>query len=1010
MRRMKNPVWTKAIKACADPQRAAHYLDLWVATGVEAALQSPSAEQARILAALFSGSQTLSNRLVLHPEWFSLFQPETLGFPRRLQGLRNEVNGWLKPLLATSDFGVALKTLRDFQRRELLRIGARDLARLGALVDLMREISDVADVCLDAVWQICWQQFIQRHGHPYHQDGAGRWLPTAGCVLGMGKLGGQELNYSSDVDLMVVYSEEGSVFRELPRKAKLPRPSLTNHQFFNRLTEAFIAELSRMTPEGALYRIDFRLRPEGDAGPLSRSLAGYENYYAQWGQTWERMMLIKTRGVAGDAVLAAEFLEMVQAFRYPRSINESVLREVAAMKDRIENEVVKAGELDRNVKLGRGGIREIEFIAQSQQLLRAGRQPFLQGAQTLPCLAKLAQYEHLSSQDCTGLTAAYCFLRDVEHRLQMEDNHQTHTIPVDRLAQQRLARLMGFPTAVEFETVRREHTDRVRAIFDRLLKAETPANQSAPPFPQQFEGTEPEWKQWLTDHCFRDPDKALRMLREFVEGPGFVHVSPRTRTLACQLLPRLFALCPRPGDHPSKGEPLPSAAALDRVHAGFATARGTGVPARTTQQPGELSDPDRVVTRLDSFVSAYGARATLFELWNSNPSIFELLVHLFDRSEFLAEMAIRTPDLVDELVTSGRLRQRKSAEETLRDLRHGFRDEDQHLWLRQYHQAELMRIGLRDILGLADFEQDLTELSGLADACLQYALEVVMRKHRIRTPPFVIIGLGKLGGAEIDYGSDLDIVFVADARAKNLSRQAALAREVMDLVASRTEQGLLFHADARLRPDGEKGLLVNTQAAYEEYYRHRGQLWEIQSLTRTRPVAGNLDLGVQFQALAAKLTNFKDPSLPLAAFTPDWKARIHRMRMRIEKERTPPGKDDLAIKTGSGGLMDAEFVAQALCLEHGWQEANTLRALAFGRAFAVLPEADKLISNYRWLRRIEGILRRWSYEGEVVLPDDPAAFYRVAVRCGFSAAEEFRQAMAACRRAIREVYLKVFQP
>ena len=253
--------------------------------------------------------------------------------------------------------------------------------------------------------------------------------------------------------------------------------------------------------------------------------------------------------------------------------------------------------------------------------------------------------------------------------------------------------------------------------------------------------------------------------------------------------------------------------------------------------------PDRVVTRLDSFISAYGARATLFELWNRNPAIFELLVLLFDRSEFLAELAIRTPDLVDELVISGRLRQRKTAEETLRDLRHGLGDEDQQLWLRRYHQAELMRIGLRDILGLADFEQYLTELSGLADACLQYALEVVMRKHKLKTPPFVIIGLGKLGGAEIDYGSDLDIIFVADPKAKNLPALGRLALEVLDLVSARTEQGVVFRTDARLRPDGEKGLLVNTLSAYEDYYRQRAQLWEIQSLTRTRPVAGDLKLG-----------------------------------------------------------------------------------------------------------------------------------------------------------------------
>ena len=997
---MKIPVWTNAIKTCADPQRARQFLDLLAATSAGTALQTASDEQARILAALYSGSQALSNLLVARPDWLSALEPEVLKFPRRKQGLRGEVSRWLKPLLAAGDSGAALTCLRQFKQREMLRIAGRDLARLAKLPEIIQEISDVADVCLDAVWQVCYRQLTERHGQPWHQDAGGLWQPTAGCVLGMGKLGGQELNYSSDVDVIFVYSEEGSVFKEPPAKSKAPQPVLTNHQFFNRLAEAFIAEVSRMAPEGALYRIDLRLRPEGDTGPLSRSLAGYENYYAQWGQTWERMMLIKARGVAGDATLAAEFLELIQPFRYPRSINESVLGEVVAMKGRIENEVVKAGELERNVKLGRGGIREIEFVAQALQLLRAGRQPFLQGAQTLPALAKLVQYELLSADESKLLAEAYCFLRDVEHRLQMEDNLQTHTIPANRPDQERLARLMGFATLAEFETAHQAHTRNVRRIFDRLLKADAREGKAPEPFPRQFEGAETEWKRLLAEHAFKDVDKAYRVLREFVEGPGYGHVSPRTSQLAHQLLPRLFALCPQPGVGTR------STASLKSVQ-GSGTRWDASLPAAASVP---LSDPDRVVTRLDSFISAYGARATLFELWNRNPTIFELLVLLFDRSEFLAELAIRTPDLVDELVISSRLRQRKSAEETLRDLRHGLDDEDQRLWLRRYHQAELMRIGLRDILGLADFEQYLTELSSLAGACLQYALEVVLRKHRLKTPPLVIIGLGKLGGAEIDYGSDLDVVFVADSKAKKLPALGRLALELLDLVSARTEQGVVFRTDARLRPDGEKGLLVNTLTAYEEYYRQRAQLWEIQSLTRARPVAGDPALGAQFQALAATLTDFRRPALPLAAYAPDWRQKIHQMRMRIEKERTPPGKDGLAIKTGKGGLMDVEFIAQTLCLDNGWQEANTLRALERGSAAGVLPDADKLIENYRELRRVEGILRRWSYEGETVLPDDPAPYYRVSVRCGFATPEAFREALADWRRAIREAYLKVFQP
>lgn len=999
---MKNPHWARAIKSAADPQRAKQSFDLLAATSVGEKLLKMPEEQVRILTALFSGSPALSNHLVANPGWLASLDPEALRHPRREQGFRQEVDLWLTPLLAMRDYGTAFTRLRQFKQRQMLRIATRDLARLANVPEITRELSDLADVCLDGVLRVCREQLGERHGEPYFQDEDGRWHPGRFCVLGLGKLGGQELNYSSDVDVIFIYTDEGQVFKEPPAKAKQSPSSLTNHQFFTRLVEAFVAELTRMTADGMLYRIDLRLRPEGDAGPLSRSLPSYENYYAQWGQIWERMMLIKARGVAGDRALAAEFLEMIQPFRFPRSIGGGVLREIAAMKERIENEVVKAGELDRNVKLGRGGIREIEFTAQTLQLLHGGRMPFLQISQTLPSLEKMAQYKLLPEEGTKQLHGAYCFLRDVEHRLQMEAGLQTHTIPTSRTARERLARLMGFDSLKAFEAALKAHTGHVRRIYGQTLKDETPKTES--PFPREFDGAEAEWKQLLGKHWFRDTDKAFRVLKEFVEGPGYVHVSQHTVDLARQLLPKIFALCRKDSDKP-KSPTLP---------------------------PNTLSDPDRVVTRLDSFIASYGARASLFEMWNSNPTVFGLMLLLFDRSEFLAEVVIRTPDLVDDLVAGERLRQRKTAPEILADLRHGLKDEDQFVWLRRYHEAELLRIGMRDILGLADFEQNLLELSALADACLQYALDVVMQKHQIKTPPFVIIGLGKLGGCEINYGSDLDLMFIADSKAKELPKLQRLAVEVMDLMSRRTEQGIVFHTDARLRPDGEKGLLVNTLAAYEEYYRRRAQLWEIQAISRTRPVAGDMRLGQQFQALAAKLTDFSkaeqasSPSpikrradtqkrerqegcaIGPSCFTPDWKKQIHLMRMRIENERTPRGKDELAIKTGKGGLMDAEFIAQALCLEYGWQEAHTLRALERARDTGVLPGADKLLENYRQLRRLEGILRRWSYEGETVLPDDPAPYYRVSVRCGFSTPEAFRNALAKWRQAIREVYEKVF--
>jgi glutamate-ammonia-ligase adenylyltransferase len=889
----------------------------------------------------------------------------------------------------------------------MLRVAARDLARFGDVVEITRELSDVADVCLETGLRICWQDLTARVGRPCQQDEQGRWQPTGFCVLGLGKLGGQELNYSSDVDLMFVYGDEGRVFQEsrnlqngmqmgignsgggapgiarpearakfLPGNAQ--RSTMANHQFFCKLAEMLVAEVARVTADGFLYRVDLRLRPEGDAGPFARSLESCENYYAQWGQTWERMMLIKTRPVAGDPALGAEFLEMIQPFRYPRDISESILGEIAAAKERAENEIVGRDALKRNVKLGLGGIREIEFVVQSLQVLHAGRLPFLQLSQTLPCLAKLPLYQLLGAAESRQLDAAYRFLRDVEHRLQMDLNQQTHTIPPDPAARLRLARLMGFRSLARFQTALETHTSQVRRIYDRMLKKVAP--EGHPDLPLDFDRAETQWRQALTDHGFRDAPAAFRRLKEFAEGPGYVHVSARTTELARRLIPKLLALCPQPSAPPGLG-------------------------------PHVLSDPDRVLTRLDSFITAYGSRATLLEMWNNQPAMFELMLLLFDRSEFLAETAIHSPDLLEGLVAGGRLRQRKSASGMLKDLQLGRADADQFLWLRRYHEVERTRLGLRDILGLVDFEQNLAELSALADACLQYALEVVMREHRRHKPPFAILGLGKLGGREIDYGSDLDIVFVTGAREKGLPKLQRLAAQVMDLLSRRTAQGIVFPTDARLRPDGEKGLLVNTLEAFEQYYRTRAQLWEIQALTRVRFVAGEVETGGKFQKIAATLADFSAPNRSPAAarLGPDWREQIHRMRLRIQQERTPAGQDDLAIKTGKGGLVDAEFVAQTLCLEQGWNEPNTLRALERARDAKRLPDAEVLIENYRRLRRVEGILRRWSYEGETVLPDDPAPYYRVAVRCGYATAEQFRQAVAGWRQAIRRVYEQEFK-
>lgn len=976
---MANAVWQKALGSCADPERAGQYLDRLALTKAKQLLDRASGDQARIVTALLTGSQSLSERLIAHPDWIeTLLDLDNIGWPRRLAGLERDIQSWLPSLLKTANYAGAFAKLRLFKQREMLRIAARDLARLGNIAEIIGEISDVADACLQTVYEICHRQLVTRLGMPHHLNADGRWQPTEFCILGMGKLGGRELNYSSDVDVLFIYEDEGSVFKTSPRKDQSPGRTISNHQFFRRLGEAFIAELSSLTSEGELFRIDLRLRPEGEAGPLARSLSSYEDFYAQWGQTWERMMLIKARRVAGSSALASEFLEMIQPFRYPRSLSERILQEISEMKQRIEKEVVKAGEMERNVKLGRGGIREIEFVVQTLQVLHAGREPFLQDSQTLSALQKLVRYKILPPGNAEALSKAYCFLREVEHRVQMENNLQTHTIPNDANGQKRIAALMGFKSYDEFEIARASQCESVRRIYSGLLQADKPRRDNSLP---DFERGEGAWHTLLQGHHFKDSERAYRTLREFVQGPGYVHVSSRTSELAMELVPALLSLC--------QGRP------------------STG--SKTETNFVRLSDPDRVLVRLDSFISAYGSRAMLYETWIHNPSLFELLLMLFDRSEFLAEIAIRTPDLVDELVLSGRLRRRKSSSEILGDLRHGFADNDQFGWIRRYYQAELMRLGLRDIVGLVDFESNLTELSTLAEVCLQYALEVVLREKKIKGAPLAIIGLGKLGGAELNYGSDLDILFVASSAKGSLLKLQRLATDVIDLLSKPTEMGATFPIDIRLRPDGDKGLIVNTLPAYEDYYRSRAQFWEIQALSRSRAIAGHVGVGKQFEELAARLTNFRQPSQPMSAFTPDWRAELIRMRQRIEMERTPLGKDGLAIKTGQGGLIDAEFIAQASCLANGWHEPNTLRALQRARELGILSKGDGncLIENYRKLRRVEGILRRWSFAAETLLPDDPEPLYRVAIRCGFKNTDAFLGTVATWRRAIRGVYSKV---
>ena len=304
---MPKPVWEKILAQCIEPARARHYWDQLLATSAGFTLRHASEEQIRVLVSLFTGSQALSEQLVAHPDWvLQVLNPELLQHPRQIQGLRRDVSQWLVPALETKDWSGGMRALRLFKQREMVRIAARDLSRFASTMETTLELSNVADVCLESVYQLLWHQLTLRYGYPWHRDGQGRWQETGFCLLGLGKLGGQELNYSSDVDLIMLYQEEGFLFPVKPRKLDSGK-GMSNHQFFIRFAKELLTEIARPTDDGMLFRVDMRLRPEGESGPLARSLASYENYYAQWGQIWERMMLIKARGVAGSQELGRSF-------------------------------------------------------------------------------------------------------------------------------------------------------------------------------------------------------------------------------------------------------------------------------------------------------------------------------------------------------------------------------------------------------------------------------------------------------------------------------------------------------------------------------------------------------------------------------------------------------------------------------------------------------------------------------------------------------------------------------
>ena len=863
---------------------------------VDVVEQFPLGETA--LVHLLAVSSICAARLRRNPEtllW--LHQSEVCLASHGYAEMLNEFRTLAGDSVSEENFGA----LRFWKGREMTRVALRELANVAPLEETTAELSQIAEICIRRVFEHWNAEFRQRHGSPKAEF----------AILALGKLGGGELNHSSDVDLLFLYSDEGQL-----------SPHLSYHEFFNRLAKKILETFSIPHPEGSLFRVDLRLRPEGSAGPLARSLESMENYYAGFGETWERLALIKARGVGGSRELAYEFLRQHQPFIYPKSPTPDLLDEIANIKRRIERDVVGHDELERDVKLGRGGIREIEFVVQALQLIHGARHAFLQEASTLKALRGLRQLDLLPRDEVLTLDKAYRFLRRVEHRLQIEAEQQTHTVPREPEALRRLALSLRFSSGERFTVALQEKMRSVRSIFERVI-----SKTHAEPAKIDLE-------------IFSDQKRAAKALADLAQGPASFHIAPRTRQTFRRLRPVLL-------------EWLAKAA-----------------------------DPDATLNQFVRFVEAYGLRSLLFELLVTNPRLLELLVKTFDASRFASELLIRRPQLLDEITRSERLDSQIALEEHLRRLASLDLSQTSLDAVRAYRQTQLLRILLRDVLGLANISESQAELSSLADACLIFMTKLLGSEQ------LTIVALGKFGGREISYGADLDILFVGE--------DIRSAQNLVVTMAQASAEGNIWALDARLRPEGEKGPLVCSLEAYQSYYAGRAQPWELQALTRARAVTGPLQS--EFIEMAKHV--WRDAGQHV-----DLRLRIDNMLERIRRERGS-GSDFLDFKTGIGGIIEGEFLVQALQMREGIWEPN------WGRAVDRLCESGRLtdseIANlkdaYSFLRRCESVLRRYDNKSVSAFSSDPDEQRKAAIRLGYEEFDVFRERYVDARQAINALY------
>ncbi len=911
------------------------------------------------LLVLATHSSYLGDVLLAHPEYIQWFAAEDLD---RVKS-KEEVFADLARFAAMQADLEYARILFRFKQRELLRIYARDCLRRATLAETMRELSDLADVILQhALWR-SWQDLVDRYGRPEVADARGRLREAEFAIVALGKLGSQELNYASDIDLFYLYSGEGRTSSQ----------QMTNKEFFTKLAARITRLISGVGPEGAVYRVDLRLRPRGRDGDLVVTLDEAVAYYRAEARQWERQALIRARAAAGSEALVREFLARVGDVLYRQEPLAEILDDIRASKERLDQE--KASPHGVDIKLGRGGIREIEFIVQALQLYHGGRDPWVRHPQILIGMQRLADKGWLTDQERAHLAEAYVFLRTLEHRLQMEHGVRTHVVPRDEEKLRQLARRMGYADGPELLRDLERHRQRVIAIFERVFREKAP----------------------------------LRRARHGAPG-GRAETSPETWAEAVwRSLVRAFP------------------------HSGVRWAEAKGPILEGVRR---ALNPNRAVTNFSAWIAELTASPSAAR--SARPServetvralLAEVpaLLGFFGASDFLAQLLIRHPEQfwrLSNFPEIARAPDRAWYARRLREELSAYGGEPEGLTramnaLRRAWTAELLRIGYQDVAGRMALRQVNALQTALAAASLEVAAELALRTSQRRygaddaPAVFTILGLGRLGHNGVDYGSDLDLIVVYDDRVASpvrpLSTQEAYVHMVelmIHVLSTITHEGYLYRVDLRLRPGGSASPLAQSRSAFCDYLRTKAATWERLAYLKAFPVVGDSDFGRSVHEELQALILHHAPKAPEMLAL-----EVREMRDRIEREKARPTslRD---FKFGKGGMMDVYFATRYLQLKHRIpepEERGTIPLIAHLYECGVLTptQYERLGAGYTFLRQLDHALRVMRGRSLHALPTHRAMLEEVAKWLGFPSPEDLEREHAEQRQRIRSAYEEI---